>query len=266
MMSPYRQTNCDHVEWHTDDRSVGSFTNADCRQPGFLAPGVKWSVTKRFSLMGPSITEESLAEKRAELLLARHGVVTKRAIEIDRLGWEWRPIYSALSLMELRGTVRRGYFVNGLPGVQFAESDFVDLMREPQDGGEISVISAADPAYVFDSRLASESADGSSELLDVSRIGSTRVVFCNGQPVLVASSNGARIEIGNEPDDVVQRAMEAVVNRISSSATDRRVVVSQWEGAPVLSSNGTELLASIGFRRDYPNMVFDALSMAATRR
>ena len=233
---------------------------------GVLVPGAKWSVTKRFSFMGPSIPEESLAERRAGLLLIRHGVVTKRAIEIDRLGWEWRPIYDALSLMELRGTVRRGYFVNGLPGVQFAESDFVDLMREPEDEGEISVISAADPAYVFDSRLASESADGSSELLDVSRIGSTRVVFCNGKPVLVAGSNGARIEIGNEPDDVVQRAMEAVVHRISSSATDRRVVVSQWEGAPVLSSNGTELLARIGFRRDYPNMVFDALSMAATRR
>ena len=51
------------------------------------------------------------------------------AIEVDQLGWDWRPIYNALNLMELRGVVRRGYFVSGLPGVQFASVEFVDTMR-----------------------------------------------------------------------------------------------------------------------------------------
>ncbi len=233
---------------------------------GILEPGVNWSATSRFSFMGSSISEEQLAEQRAELLLARHGVVTKRAIEIDRLGWDWRPIYSALSLMELRGKVRRGYFVNGLPGVQFADSEFVDLMRQRTEDDAITVVSATDPAYVFDRRLASMSREAGAGMLELSRNSSTRVVFFDGSPKLVAYSNGARIDAGQATEDVMERAIRALIRRISDSASDRRVVVAEWDGDPVLSSGGADMLAKIGFRRDYPSMVFDALSMAVARR
>ena len=233
---------------------------------GVLEPGVNWSTTSRFSFTGPSISKEQLAERRAELLLARHGVVTKRAIEIDRLGWDWRPIYSALSLMELRGKARRGYFVNGLPGVQFADSEFIDLMRQGTEDEAIAVVSATDPAYVFDRRLASISREAGAGMLELSRNSSTRVVFFDGRPMLVAYSSGARIDAGQATEDVVERAMGALIRRISDSASDRRVVVAEWNSDPVLSSGGAEILARVGFRRDYPNMVFDALSMAVARR
>ncbi len=235
------------------------------RATGILVPGVNWSSTGRFSFLGPPIDEEKLSEVRALALLGRHGVVTKRAIEIDQLGWEWRPIYRALSLMELRGKVRRGYFVNGLPGVQFADSEIVDLMREPPDQDEVSAVSALDPAYIFDRRLAAVSAKQGSKLCDANRVASTRIGFCNGQPAIVTTSNGARFEVGDVSDEILDRVTAAMVQRLAAAAPDRRVVISEWDGAPVLSSDGAELLAKIGFRRDYPNMVFDALSMAIVR-
>ena len=242
------------------------FNERRLRTSGIMIPGVRWSATSRYSFLGPDKSNEELATQRASILMARHGVVSKRALDLDRLEWEWRPIYSALSLMELRGKVRRGYFVSGLPGVQFAETDFIDLMRDDSGHGIISTVSATDPAYVFDRRLASDSREAEAAMLELQRQVNTRIVFYERRPILVAASNGARIEVANAPEQDVTRSMEVLIDRISRAKSDRRVVVGEWDGKPVLSSSGAEMLAKIGFRRDYPNMVFDVLSLTNTRR
>ena len=232
-----------------------------------LAPGVNWSATSRFSFLGPELGEAHLADKRAEALLRRHGIVTRRALEIDQLGWDWQPIYNALNLMELRGVVRRGYFVNGLPGVQFASVEFVDTMRAAgrREGDTVPlVVTATDPAYVFDRRLASVSNEVESGLLDFSRNSSTRVVFAGGVPVMVAYSNGARIVTGDESDAVIEEGIRALVGTIAQTSSTRRVVIGEWNGEPVIASSAAEMLARIGFRRDYPNMVIDALNLPKT--
>lgn len=232
-----------------------------------LAPGVNWSATSRFSFLGPELGEAQLSDKRAEALLRRHGVVTRRAIEIDQLGWDWRSIYNALNLMELRGVVRRGYFVNGLPGVQFASVEFVDTMRSDgrRDGDTVPlVVTATDPVYIFDRRLASVSNEEESALLDFSRNSSTRVVFAGGVPVMVAYSNGARIVTGNESDAVIEEGIRALVRVIAQTSTTRRVVVGEWNGEPAIASSAAEMLSRVGFRRDYPNMVIDALNLPKT--
>jgi ATP-dependent Lhr-like helicase len=45
-------------------------------------------------------------------------------------GWHWPALYAQFQLMEMRGEVRRGYFVQGLPGVQFALPEAVERLRE----------------------------------------------------------------------------------------------------------------------------------------
>ena len=229
-----------------------------------LAPGVNWSATSRFSFLGPELSESQLADKRAEVLLRRHGVVTRRAIEIDQLGWDWRPIYNTLNLMELRGAVRRGYFVNGLPGVQFAGVEFVETMRDVgrRDGGHNpSMVTATDPAYVFDRRLASVSDAPESSLLNFSRNSNTRIVFAAGVPVLVGYSNGARIVTGDAPNAVIEAGIKALVCEVTQTSTTRSVTISEWNGEPVTTSKAVEMLSRVGFRRDYPNMVIDALNL-----
>ena len=243
-----------------------SFNQRRMQTMGILASGVQWSATSRFSFLGPELSDDDLARKRAQILLRRHGVVSKRALDMDGLGWDWRQIYSALSLLELRGKARRGYFVKGLPGVQFAEMEFVESMRGARDDDEISMLSAADPAYVFDRRLASVSLDESSDLLEINRNVGTSVVFCGARPLAVVSSNGARINVGDASEELLERALTVLMRRIADAASDRRVVVSEWNEEPVMSSKGRSVLTNIGFRRDYPNMVFDALSLAAARR
>ena len=62
-------------------------------------------------------------------LLERHGVVTKGAVAAERLPGGFAAVYPVLRAMEETGQCRRGYFVEGLGGAQFALPGAVDRMR-----------------------------------------------------------------------------------------------------------------------------------------
>jgi hypothetical protein len=38
---------------------------------------------------------------------------------------------------------------------------------------------------------------------------------------------------------------------------EHRITVEQWDGTPVLESDGQPLLESVGFYRDYPGMTWE---------
>ena len=234
-----------------------------------LPSDARWSLTARFGFLGPDLTGEQIAESRAAALLNRHGVVSRRAVESDRLNWEWRPILDVLSLMELRGQVRRGYFVKGLPGVQFADAEFVELLRTSRRDDaawDVAVIAASDPAFKLDRPLAASSDDPATTILEGARQASARVVFLDGRPALVAHSNGARIETTELSADEISRAVAALCDALTTGTPNRRIVVSEWNGAPVMESEAVDALAAIGFRRNYPDLVFDALSRPSAKR
>ncbi len=237
---------------------------------GILEPGANWSTTARFRFLGPNLNTEQLATKRAEMLIRRHGVVSRRSIQLDNSGWEWRPIYDALNLLELRGKVRRGYFVTGLPGVQFAQTDFIEAMRSVANDDHAAMepcaVATNDPAYAFDRNLASISSKSGSGLLATSRSRSTKIVFVDNRPALVAHSNGSRIETADVSEDVIEQALMALIQAFTESSSTSRVVIAEWDGEPAIESPVAETLSRIGFRRNYPNMVFDAVSAAAQRR
>ena len=72
----------------------------------------------------------------------------------------WRAIYRELRRMELRGDVRRGYFVRGLAGAQFALPAAVEQLRASatasNDDHELVVIAASDPANIWTFPVAAE--------------------------------------------------------------------------------------------------------------
>jgi ATP-dependent Lhr-like helicase len=63
----------------------------------------------------------------------------------------WRLIYRELRRLELRGEVRRGYFVRGLAGAQFATAAAVDALRDAAADTDAPPITMAtsDPANVY---------------------------------------------------------------------------------------------------------------------
>src|SRR4029078_11312319 len=74
----------------------------------------------------------------AELLLERHGIVTRDAVRAEGIPGGYSAVYGELRALETLGSCRRGYFVEGLGGAQFALGGAVQRLRgvPPPEGGE----------------------------------------------------------------------------------------------------------------------------------
>jgi ATP-dependent Lhr-like helicase len=90
-------------------------------------------------------------------LLERHGVLTREAVLAEGVRGGFAGVYGVLKALEERGTVRRGYFVDGLGAAQFAVPGAIDRLRackEPSLGADdepldVAVLAATDPAQPF---------------------------------------------------------------------------------------------------------------------
>jgi len=78
------------------------------------------------------------AHALTQVLLERHGVLTRPGAAAEGVGSGYRDVYRVLSGLEERGAVRRGYFVEHLGGSQFALPGAVDRLRvDAQDRSRV---------------------------------------------------------------------------------------------------------------------------------
>ena len=96
---------------------------------------------------------EAQAVCQAALLLQRYGVVARELALLDPWMPPWRVLYEVLSRMELAGDVRRGYFVEGLSGPQFALPEAVQLLQDlhlPSTAtAPVVLLHSLDPANLY---------------------------------------------------------------------------------------------------------------------
>jgi ATP-dependent Lhr-like helicase len=110
----------------------------------------RWSLVER-----GGVEATVAAHALAGSLLQRHGVLTRAAVRGEGISGGFAAVYPVLRAMEDSGRVRRGYFVTGLGGAQFAVAGAVDRLRQFRDaaaeGGRARrlVLAATDPANVF---------------------------------------------------------------------------------------------------------------------
>ncbi|WP_459643131.1 ATP-dependent helicase [Kineococcus sp. NUM-3379] len=119
----------------------------------------------RWSLLpAPEPDATVRAHAAAEVLLDRHGVVTRGAVAAERAPGGFAAVYRVLAAFEEAGRARRGYFVEGLGASQFATGGAVDRLREaarpvggtrPGDatGPGAVVLAATDPANPYGAAL-----------------------------------------------------------------------------------------------------------------
>ena len=94
----------------------------------------------------------------AELLLERQGIVTRDGVRGEGIRGGYGAVYAELKALETLGVCRRGYFVEGLGGAQFALPGAVERLRELRasavgDEPEALVLAAADPAQPYGAAL-----------------------------------------------------------------------------------------------------------------
>jgi ATP-dependent helicase Lhr and Lhr-like helicase len=110
----------------------------------------RWSVLETRKATRAATTEWSAA--LAQQLLTRHGVVTRETVAAEGVSGGFSAVYDVLKAMEESGRIRRGYFVGGLGGAQFALPPAVDMLRSFRDAPEQShtvILAATDPANPY---------------------------------------------------------------------------------------------------------------------
>ena len=100
---------------------------------------------------------ERRARALAELLLERHGVADARARPAPRASpGGFAALYDALAALETLGACRRGYFVEGLGGAQFALPGGGRAPARARDASAAEaaiVLAATDPAQPYGAAL-----------------------------------------------------------------------------------------------------------------
>jgi len=212
----------------------------------------RWTLVHRLPVLGPELEPDERARRQARQLLERWAVVTRRAHEREKGAWDFYSSDRTLERMEMRGEVRRGYFVAGLPGVQHALPDTVEALRSfEEDPARFVVMNALDPALL---KLAAETAEQGR--LTFSRVPSTWVVQQRGLPLLVAADSGARIEVRREaPVELVEEGFAALIDYLGPRLW--RISVELWNGGPP-PKEARELLALHGFHRGPRAWVWEA--------
>lgn len=227
--------------WKRPDREGGS---GDASWPG------RWSLLDRSAPAVNSEQEEgALATAVAKQWLDRYGVVTRDWWRRERPAVTWGAIYRELRRMELRGDVRRGYFVRGLAGAQFALPAAVEQLRAAATapGEELVVITASDPANAWSLPVANEPG-GAPDAFARPRGARALLVTRGGRVIVTSDARGRAVAVR---PDLTPEQVTASVAALLSHVGDRRpkdLVVETINGEPAATSPHAQAFVDAGLR------------------
>jgi ATP-dependent Lhr-like helicase len=211
------------------------------RAGGTTATQGRWSLTEKLFAGMP--------ERRAlaELLLERQGIVTRDGVRAEGIPGGYGAVYGELKALETLGLCRRGYFVEGLGGAQFALGGAVERLRElraaREDEVDALVLAAADPAQPYGGVLPWPRRAGGR----ASRVAGAQVVLLNGEPALFVERGGKTLVPLREPDEEWLRpALAALVAHVRRGR-GKRLAVERFDGQPVTDTELMPLLVEAGF-------------------
>ena len=201
----------------------------------------RWSLTARLFPGRPD------RRALAELLLERQGIVTRDGVSGEGIPGGYSAVYGELKALETLGLARRGYFVEGLGGAQFALGGAVERVRElrPKDGEEpeVLVLAAADPAQPYGAALPWPKRSGAR----AARVAGAHVVLIGGEAALFVERGGRTLVPLREPEEQwLREALTALVGQ-AKTAGIKRLAVERFDSEPVGDSEIMPLLVEAGF-------------------
>jgi len=215
----------------------------------------RWSLVRTPGILGRDEDDAVRAEAIARQWLDRYGIVTRDWWRRERPMVSWRSIYHELRRLELRGEVRRGYFVRGLAGAQFATATAVDALRAAAADTEEPAVTMAvsDPANAYALPLAADTEDRPA--LARPRGRGSLLVTRRGRVVMAAEARGRRLTIAPDAsaDDValgVASLMEHLTLPIPGATRQRDLEIETIDGAAATRSPHAAAFTAAGFRRD----------------
>ena len=238
----------------------------------------RWSSTAPLFTPAPSTTES--ATLRAVQLLERYGVLTREMALAEGAEGGFAGVYPVLKLLEERGQVRRGYFVDGLGAAQFAKAGAVDLLRAaaeddaarddpagsadavrmpweppaPERRTDRWVLAATDPAQPFGASLRWPESVG-----QPARAVGAYVVLVDGEACAYLERGGRRLltfPAAGEADADAERPpawIDALAGLVQGGRV-RRLRIERVDGASAAASPWSDPLRRAGFADGYKGL------------
>ncbi|MFT3899533.1 MAG: ATP-dependent helicase [Gordonia sp. (in: high G+C Gram-positive bacteria)] len=210
--------------------------------PGVL--GGRW-----FLLDRPGVDPTAATSAVCEVLLERYGVVTKGAVHNEGVPGGFSRVYRALTVFEDSGKVRRGYYVDGLGGAQFAVPATVDALRDHttiarQQAGRTVVLAATDPANPYGAALEWPATSGGHR---PGRKAGALVIVVDGELACFVERGGKTLLTFPLTDRAFLDAAANALADLVRSGRVERLAIDTVDGEPVLSTDFGKTLVEAGF-------------------
>jgi len=205
----------------------------------------RWSLTAPIFAGAPGPGARLRAQ--AELMMERYGIVTRETVLAEGVPGGFSTLYSELGNLELLGTARRGYFVEGLGGAQFALPGAVERLRSlPEAQGEYLVLAATDPANPYGASLPWPKLEGGRR---PGRTPGAYLLQRDGEPeVFVERGGRGLLRLREMSEDELGAAMQALADAVSAGRLPK-LAIEKLDGDAVIGSGHEEALIAAGFSR-----------------
>ncbi len=222
----------------------------------------RWSLTAPLFAGAPQYGPRMRA--LAELLLERYGIVTRETVLAEGIPGGFSSLYGELTNLETLGTARRGYFVEGLGGAQFALPAAVERLRglRADEPAGALVLAVTDPANPYGASLPWPRRDDDASSNGArtggrrpARVPGAYVVTLDAEPVLYLERGGKglvalRPPLGERdaPADWLHEALDALAEHVRRGRL-KRLALERFDGEPIVGSPVEPLLVELGFRQ-----------------
>jgi ATP-dependent Lhr-like helicase len=222
----------------------------------------RWSLTGSI-FRGGSEGATGAAERRralAELLLERYGIVTREQVLAEGIKGGFAMLYDTFANLETLGVCRRGYFIEGMGGAQFALPGAVERLRADRrstgspigqrERGTALVLAAADPAQPYGGALPWPKRDGQERR--PARVAGAYVVLVEDEPVLYVERGGrGLVTLADAPTaageaDHLREALRALADAVRSGRVPK-LALERIDGEPAIGSELADELIELGF-------------------
>ena len=199
------------------------------RTTGHTATQGRWSLAERLFAGDPD------RRALAELLLERQGIVTRDGVRGEGIAGGYGAVYGELKALETLGLCRRGYFVEGLGGAQFALGGAVERLRELSARARTRSRSrSSSPPPTRRSRTARCSRGRSGPARARRGSPGAHVVLLGGRAALFVERGGKSMVPLRDPDpEWLRVALAALVDHARRFAR-KRLAVERFDGEPVV--------------------------------
>ena len=195
-------------------------------------------------------------------LLDRYGIISRDITVCENGIYKWSEVYTWLKNNEFNSGIKRGFYVSGLSGIQFARSRDIEIIRiqdstQPEDN--YVTLCSCDPANPYKDILAK-----SFNVMTASRSAKhqgTAIVFRNGAPVLSIKEYGACIMPLTDSRDILVKAAANFIRAFHSRMlwTGRKNLFTEFwkeaenekEPCKIEDSPLYDTLLELGFERGY---------------